>query len=300
MGYSADSADLLAVGEAARICATAAAAEREMRAWASGYGGDEVFVSSAFGPSALTFAYASPWYSADDLRILNHSCSWTFAFDRLVDYHATSHDEIVGIIDRCTAASRGTEPAPSDMLARSLADIRDELVRGPLWPHLGELWTEILSTLLDAQLREWDAAKAADGIALPTMKEYIENADTLMSRIVNVSHWIVTEAEQAEILAHLDVLLEALTARQIALRLANDLSSHEREKPKADLNALVIGADPDLIAGTLAEYRDRCHDLLRPLASASIRPAIALLRSMEFGLEFYSVVDYQAGGPGWK
>jgi Terpene synthase family 2, C-terminal metal binding len=290
MGFSVDSADLLAVGEAGRICAAATAAARDLRAWASGYG--DFFVSSAFGPSTLTFAFASPWLSADDLRVSNRVCAWDIAVDRQIDCYATSHDEIVEIINRCEAISRGDTPAPNDLLARSLADIRDELIRSRLWPHLGQLWADTLSNTLQAELREWDAAKAFNGATLPTMKEYIEDADNFQSRFINIAHWIVTEAEEAEILAHLDVLLEALAARQIALRLANDLCGHEREKSYADLNAFVIGADADLIASTLAEYRDRCHDLLRPLVSASIRPAIALLRSMEFALHFYEVLDY--------
>jgi hypothetical protein len=278
--------------ESGRISALAAGGQRDLTDRAAAY--VEIFPprpfdGTLFGSVALANANAAPWCSHDQLTIANRVALWLCAVDWRIDHLSRSADEADAVVARCLAIAGGREPAGDDALGRFLAEIRDGLRPG--LRSRRRAWTAELRRVLEAMARErrWALDHTAGG-ALPSVADYLANADSFASSFVNVSHWIALG--EAETLAHLPHLTAAGRVVQLILRLANDLATFEREKASGDLNVLLLGVDR---AGVEARIADLVEDGLRRLEELSgrcPREAEYLARQLGFCSGFYRVGDH--------
>ncbi|GAA2456600.1 hypothetical protein GCM10010191_90020 [Actinomadura vinacea] len=242
---------------------------------------------------ACANAFGSPDLEAGDLRIANRTALWIFGLDWLVDHKAAAREEIEDLNRRCLAVADGGEPVPGDGLTAFLAEIRDEVAASPAFPALRADWRTELDRLLDAGVREWDwkaAAAAGDTTALPTLNDYLDNADNFGSAWVNVSHWIV-RADPAT-LAHVAPLRTISHEVQKALRLLNDLATYERDVAWGDLNAQMLGVGRAEAAARIGQIIEGCRDLLEPLREDCPEATAYLERQIGYSTAFYGVSDY--------
>ncbi|GAA0981685.1 hypothetical protein GCM10009555_050230 [Acrocarpospora macrocephala] len=283
---------IAAAAEHGRICALAADCQRDLQKCAARY--PELLPGSPFDPRffstvSLANAFGSPWLPADRLRIANRTCLWISGADWMVDYLATSRDEIQAIVRGCLAVAHG---APADTpLSRFLADLRDDLrddpASAPAFAVLEPVWREELERYLSAEAREWDWKK---GSSRPDVEEYLENSDNFGTSLVNVWHWIFTSSPGS--LAHLDELRAASRKVGHVLRLLNDLASAERDLKWGDINILTLGPGRADVTARIAELMAECRTLIRPLKDSCHQEAVYLERQLGYSTGFYGITDY--------
>ncbi|GAB3970290.1 hypothetical protein GCM10029978_043300 [Actinoallomurus acanthiterrae] len=282
--------------EHGRICALATDCLRDLRDCAAAY--PELFPPDPFGPTvfsgvALANAFGSPWATRGQVRIATRTALWAFAADWLIDYVATSRQEVDEIIRGCSTVAESVVPATEVPLQRFLASIRAELETSAVWPALSAAWCDALHRYLRANAREWEWKTAyADGdrSALPTFAEYLANADNFGSHLVNVSHWISNESvDDPERLRQLAVAGEEV---QRALRLVNDLASYERDLAWGDLNSLMLGVGRDEVGRRIDELVAGCDRLIGALADDFPREAEYLRRQLGYSMGYYGMTDY--------
>ncbi|MEU9016454.1 terpene synthase family protein [Actinomadura sp. NPDC048394] len=281
--------------QAGTICAVAGQAQRQMRAWAADH--PALYDAKAFDPAlfstlALAAAFSGPDLGADRLAVANKVCLWCFGLDWLIDYAASSRDEVAGLVRRCAAVADGEEPAPGtpaeDELSRFLAGIRDELRAEPAFPGLGDVWREELQRMLDAMALEWDwkAARDAGGDA-PSFDEYLANADNLGFAFVFVSHWIASGGG-----GDVTAVREAGWAVQRVIRLLNDLGTYERDLEWGDLNALLLGRPRAEVQERISALTAEARVLIARARDGAPRLADYMERQMDFCAGFYGVTDF--------
>jgi hypothetical protein len=242
---------------------------------------------------ACANVFGSPGLSATDVRIACRTSLWIFGLDWLVDHKAKTRAEIEDINRRCLAVADGGAPVPGDGLTAFLTEIRDEVAASPAFPALRPDWRALLAGLLEAGAREWEwkaAAAAGDRSALPSLDDYLGNADNFGSAWVNISHWIV-RADPAT-LAHAGPLQEISREVQKALRLLNDLATYERDLSWGDLNALMLGVDRAGVTARVGEIVEHCRRLLKPLRDDCPEATEYLDRQIGYSMGFYGGSDY--------
>lgn len=281
--------------ESGRISALAAGGQRDLTERAAAY--PELFPvkpfdGTLFGSVALANANAAPWCTREQLTVANRTALWLCAVDWRIDYLSRSADEADAVVARCLAVAEGREPADDDALGRFLAEIRDRLGAklGVGSGSARRAWLAELRRVLGAMARErrWALDHAA-GKPLPSVADYLANADSFASSFVNVSHWIALD--EADTLAHLPDLTAAGRVVQLILRLANDLATVEREAAAGDLNILLLGVDRAEVDARIAGLAGECLRRLEGLSGHCPREAVYLARQLGFSSGFYRVGD---------
>ncbi|ROO59273.1 hypothetical protein EDC02_1068 [Micromonospora sp. Llam0] len=293
---SSAAANLQSAAENGRICAVAIHGQRDLTEHTRAYPG--LFPARPFDPAvsaavSLATAFAAPWCTPEQLRLANRTALWVFAADWLIDYRATTDDEIVALVDRCRAVAYGAAAGPDDELGRFLADIVAELDQAPAFASRRDRWWAELDRTLTAMHREWRwkaARRAAPAEAGPTFADYLDNADNFGSTFVNVTHWL--RLGDGPTLAHLTELITVSREVQRVLRLVNDLASIKRDTAWGDLNALLLTADRGVVEDQIGHLVDRCRDLLRPLEIRCPNQAAYLSRQLGYTSGFYRVTDF--------
>jgi hypothetical protein len=276
------------------ICARAAEGQRDLQECASTY--RKLFPPDPFDATLLTsvalaVACGAPWLNTDQLRIANRAALWVFGLDRTFDHLAESPDDMVSAVEGCLAVGAGGPPEPGDDLTRFLADIRDALADMPSYPALLPAWRTELDRMLAAMAREWIWKSERDVKGLPTLTDYLSNADNFGSSFVNVVQWGTGFAEPLD---RLPDLLAASRAVQRVLRLVNDLATYDREERWDDLNVLMLGCTRAEVSEMITTLLAESMELLRPLRSTHPQIATYLERQLGFSLGFYRVSDYWA------
>ncbi|MGW5671595.1 terpene synthase family protein [Micromonospora sp. NPDC003776] len=288
---------LRTAAEQGRIWALAARGQRDLAEVGAAY--PELFPARPFDAAlfsnvAAAIAFGAPWCDLARLRVTNRAVLWGFALDWLIDYVATSREEIDRIRARCLAVADGEPPGPDDPLSRLLAELRDELATVPVFADARPAWRTELRKVLDAMAREWDwrHRSTVDGQPgpLPSLAEYLDNADNLACTLVNVTHWIYSG--DPGILAELDRLIEASTEVQRILRLVNDLGTYERDLRWGDLNALLLVEDRAEVELRIDELVGRARELLAELRTTCPEQADYLARQIGFSSGFYRSADF--------
>ncbi|HEY0699201.1 MAG TPA: terpene synthase family protein [Micromonospora sp.] len=291
--------ELSVASEQGRICALAARGQRDLRERADAHRG--LFPAKPFDPAlfstvSLATAFGAPWCTAEQLRMSNRAALWVFGADWQVDYLAVEPAQVERMVQGCLAVADGATPAADDQLGWFLAEIRDELATaagvGTLWPA----WRTELRRMLTAMSREWawkTAHRRAGAVALPTLDDYLDNADNFGSSWVNVSHWIYT-AEPAE-LDELPRLTVAGRAVQRVLRLVNDLATYDRDVSWGDLNALMLVGDRSELVERIGTQVAEARELFEPLRGNCPRQVAYLSRQIGFSSGFYQLTDFWGG-----
>jgi hypothetical protein len=274
-----------------RVSALAAESQRDLMAFAEEFSGlfpPKPFDGSVFATLALANAFAAPDLRPDDLRSANRTSLWAFRLDWEMDTRTSSSRRAAEIATRCRAIGAGRDASDRDLLGQMLARIRDDMSRLPSFDLLGAVWRTELDRVLDAMTREvgWRLGDHA----LPTVDEYVNNADNLGSSFVHVSHWLSNLA--AVQLDDVPAVLTATRAAQRIIRLVNDRATLRRDEHWGDLNALMLG----LTARGLMQRIDRLtsdFELgLASLAPRQPRLALFLRRQVDFCRGFYGLTDY--------
>lgn len=303
--------------EQGRICALAAAGQRDLADRAAAY--PELFPpgpfdATLFGTVSLATAFGAPWCDRDQLRVANRAALWIFAADWLIDHRARTRDEVDSITRRCLRVVDGAD-AGSDPLGRFLAEIRDELAETTpgAFATARPAWREEFRRMLHAMAREWDwkqrlgtAGRATNPVSgpdpglaavagpasgpLPDLDEYLANADNFGSSFVNVSHWIRTG--DPDTLRHLPELVAASRQVQRVLRLVNDLATHQRDVRWGDLNALRLGVDRAEVTRRIETLVQRCHESFAALPFPCRAQGGYLARQIGFSTGFYQLTDF--------
>ncbi|MEU8796166.1 hypothetical protein [Spirillospora sp. NPDC048819] len=277
------------------ICAVAGQSQRQMAAWAADH--PALYNAKAFDPAlfstlALAAAFSGPGLSAGQLRMANRVCVWCFGLDWLIDYTASSHAEVTGLVRRCAAVADGADPGSGtpaeEELARFLAGIRGELEAEPAYSVLGDVWRDELQRVLDAMALEWDwKAVREKGGPSPTFEEYLANADNLGFSFVFASHWIASGGG-----GNVPVVREASRAVQRVIRLLNDLGTYERDLRWGDLNGLLLDRTRGEVEERIGELTSEARALLRDAADDVPELAEYMERQMDFCAGFYGVTDF--------
>jgi Terpene synthase family 2, C-terminal metal binding len=279
-----------------RTCAVAMECLRDLQDCVSAH--PALFSAGPLGPTvfsgvALAHAFSSPGATAKEIRMAARVTLWAFAADWLLDYAATSSEEIEAIVAGCARVGQGGAPDPDVPLECLLAELRDELATRPHWSELRRVWVEHLDRYLSANAREWawkTAHAAGDTTALPTFEQYLANADNIGASLVNVAHWIHNDAVATA--EAMDRLAEVSARAQQALRLLNDLATYERDLEWGDLNSLMLGLGPDEVTHRAEELIARCEEMSEELAIRFPEPAAYLRRQLGHSVGFYGTTDY--------
>lgn len=282
--------EFLAAAEHGRICAVAGKIQRDVQERAAACGDlfeAKPFDAALFSTFSLAIAFSAPWLDSERLRMASRACIWCLGLDWRIDYQASSASDVSGIVDRCLAVAGGATPDQADGLSGFLADIRDELAGVAGFAELRPAWLEELERVLRAMAGEW-AWKSAG--FRPTLDEYLSNADNLGFTFVYISHLIYTTGPAA--VDDLPDLLGAGRAVQRVIRLLNDFATQDRDLAWGDLNALMLGEDPDEVRRRLAVLTRQAQDLIDPLRQRHPQVAAYLDRQMGFCVGFYALSDF--------
>lgn len=293
MGFASttvDTREFRLASDSGRTCAVAGQIQRDITDQTAGYAdlfAAKPFDAAMFGTLAMAIAFSAPWLDSASLRIASRATIWTLGLDWRVDYLADSANDIAEVADACLAVAAGAEPATGDGLTAFLADVRDELATVDGFGGLRTAWLDELRRLLRAHADEWDWRH---GNRLPTLAEYLANADNIAFSFVFLSHLAYTCAPPPP--AQLVELREAGREVQRVIRLLNDFASYERDRAWGDLNALMLNVTRDEVEQTLAAHRAAA--IVRIAAVRTHHPDVAayLARQMGFCAGFYGVSDF--------
>jgi hypothetical protein len=270
---------------AAQVCALSMTTARAAQSWAAKHG---VVTPDIASPIAMSAAFAAPWRHPDELAVANRIGHWTMWLDELIEI-ADSDIAVADLAERCGAVATGDDPGRHDSTTLALADIHGMLVTAPLWPALSALWQDALARLINAHGQQRVFARDLAAGRPPAASRYL--ADTCGVELCWMSHLIASEGP--DVLDDLSPLLAALKSADQAIRLANDLSTIERDRRDGDVNVLMLGMVPDEAREMATTHIDRALSALAPLVAKQVRAAIEIARRTSYVTTFYLMIDYR-------
>ncbi|MFI1964437.1 hypothetical protein ACH429_09975 [Streptomyces pathocidini] len=262
---------------------------RRLREWAESMGPD--FAPQVTEAAALALAASAPWSTADELVPPAKVGLWMQVADDRFDRASLEYRDVPALAQRCIHLAHGAGHDPADTLERALADVTSSLSDCRLHAALAPLWAQRFSLMMRAWCFEWSALRAlAEGGAPIELDTYLQHHHSFGLGPICVAWWMSTG--EPDLTAHLDILLPAVDAMELAVRLANDLRTADREHHYGgSVNALLLGADQQDIDTLINRQLQHCHVLLRPLTDKGLRTAIALGRMADWLVTFYRVTD---------
>jgi hypothetical protein len=248
---------------------------------------------------ALGLAMKSPWRSAGELRLGARIRIWAYAFDDWVEQDATSLAGLDQVFEQCMAVVRTGRSDNSHPLLSALSDCQQEFDRLPSSRRLAPLWVQKFGETLESFRYKWIASQDRDhGHAPADVQEYLAHAGSVMMSICCIAQW--ASYEHTDVLDHLDVLAAALIDVELAVRLANDLATAERERllRRGQNNILQYGVSKAWVRTEIARNADTARHRLMSLVRAGNPPAVELLRLLEWSISFYARGDLRGWGSG--
>ena len=282
---------------------------------------------------AAAVAAIGPGLDEPKLSLLARYSLWTVLLDDTVDAPGVGDAALDSLVERICAVASAVQPPssvveppssvvepPCDPLAAGLAGLLAGFREAD---PAGALYGRLTASLCDAVRAGVDDTRRSRAVQSgqmrrPSMTEYLD----LAGRHVNYRSFayglvllLADRAASAPADPVLDRLDEALGPACVAVRLANDLSSVQRDRVERRLNVLSLrdedGADVTVTAVRREiEFRRHRHDrLLRRLATPPMRPCApapalavpalvvpalvvpALVHSLRVALGVYSVAD---------
>lgn len=289
-----DPADLLPAHAVGRAAAVATAVHRDLQRCVARYPQlfpGEIFDSSLLSAVAMANTFAAPWLGADRQYLVNRAALWTFGLDRWVDGQGARAIDVAALARECDDMVRGRSTS-STPLVRFLAEIRDGLTEAKGYAVFRRTWRDELVAMLAAMGRERAWIEAG---RTPSLRAYLANGDSLAFAFVYATH--LTAVCTPPRPPGLRRLFRAVRLAQRALRLANDLATHERDTLVGDLNVLDLGLDPDAARAAIAELVRRFRAEIVPLRALLPRLSMQLERQLDYNLAFYAAGDYWAVDP---
>lgn len=261
---------------------------QRLEEWAQPYG--TTFDSRRFSAMVQAAYCSMPEASVDRLALTARFPIWVYAIDDRLDSPDITDDELETLVAACRGAVDGASCIGSDPLVSTLAELRSELMRSPLFEHLRAPWELALHQMLIGMRFECYAGRQlAMGLSTPSLEEYLVHAAHSIAVPAHVlTTWIVTE--DASLPEHLDELMKALHEAASAIRLANDLRTVDKEVAEENLNALMLGLTQTELVDRLQGHSNSCQTILSPMLGLS-EAARCLARTLAFSLEFYQCAN---------
>lgn len=276
-------------GQCVPLLKVAGAVLADLREWTAAAlpGHDDLpLVSLAFGAAVV-----GPWASADQLRLPTRMAAWAYALDDHLELRATDADDLV---DRCLAVVRTGQADTSHPLLTSLSAWNQELASLPGYPPLDALWQAKFASCLRGHRYDWVAGRTRER---GTVAEYLDHADSISLWLVNLPRWVAYGGP--DLPAHLDVLVPAVDDLSMAVRLANDLATIDRERDQPGQNNILMydGVTADWVRGRVAERLTAMRRRLEPLLTSDFLPAVGVVRLSEWAIGVYQGTDLRTLTP---
>jgi hypothetical protein len=237
-------------------------------------------------------AVVGPWATAEQLRVTGRMAVWAYALDDHVEREITGLAALDEFFARCSAIVHTGGSDDGHPLLSALSAWQQELTALPGYPALAPVWREAFDACLSGHRYDWVVGWARDLGELPATDatEYLEHSDSSAVGQVHVPRWVVYGG--AELPSRLDVLRPALTDVMVATRLANDLSTFERERAEPGQNNLLMyGVSADWVQAEIGRRLASVHTRLEPLVAADFRPAVGLVRLADWCVGIYAGHD---------
>ncbi|GAB3449362.1 isoprenoid biosynthesis enzyme family protein [Actinophytocola sediminis] len=253
---------------------------------------DLPLVGAAFGAAVV-----GPWATPEELRHSARMAAWAYAFDDHLEQRVTDPGELGELVDRCLAVVHTGQSDPGNPLLHSLSAWQHELARLPGYPPLASLWQTRFAACLRGHRYDWTAGRArergsahAAGITLD-VAEYLDHADSISLWLVNLPRWVAYGG--ADLPARLDVLVPAVDDLTVAVRLANDLATIDRELNEPGQNNILMyaGVTTDWVRDQLTTRLTSVRRRLDPLLAENFLPAMGVIRLSEWATGSYAGAD---------
>ncbi|MFD0683348.1 hypothetical protein [Actinomadura fibrosa] len=301
--------DVVAAADAAVVAARLTA---RSAAWAARLG--PPFDPGLAPLCSLPAAFVAPWLSGAGADLTARTGLWIFALDAWTDGPPARHDPArlrAGLAAlRATAQAPPTpttnaEPPPYGegafggaavsweggqvgALGAALAQIRDAVA---VAPGVLAWWRRAADAALAGALFEYEAARrVAAGGPPPLLGAYLRHgaASIALAPLV-LAMW--SDMPDVTRPGLLPALRRPLRDACVAVRLANDLRGHQRERGEGVLDALALGLPAERARRLLAGHVERCRRALDTLAESAPGPALALERQLLWSVRHYEQID---------
>lgn len=261
----------------------------DVRSWAAAHLPDHEnlpLFGAAFGASVV-----GPWATPNQLRLPARMVAWAYAFDDHVERKVTDREELNELVDRCLAVVHTGQPDTGTPLLSSLSAWQQELARLPAYPPLESLWKAKFTSCLRGHHYDWTAGWARERGIAPDVEEYLAHADSISLWLVNLPRWVAYGGD--ELPAHLDTLVPAVDDLSVAVRLANDLATIDRERAEPGQNNILMcpGVSPDWVRSEITDRLASVRRRLDPLIAENYLPAIGIIRLSEWSMGIYNGTD---------
>ncbi len=257
----------------------------DLARWAGQY---PSFDPTPFSGLVLTTAVHVPTWSRPKRLLAAIVSAWILTFDGMVDEGRIPESEQASRLAAYKAVIRRdtpTSPLPKDDLSQALRDIRERMAAYPSSAALFRHWESSFDQMVDAIVWHHHAASALRGMPdragmhRPSYEALIERA----LHSIGVPFYLATcfiLHEDPTIEERLPGLIEIGEECALAIRLANDLRTWEREEIEQTINTVMVlrhdilrenpGIGP-------AESRNRAIQVLKDRELASIARTHRLL-----------------------
>jgi len=230
------------------------------RRWAARH---RVIQERRLRPLSLLLSAAGPTCSARAIASQMCATLWVFALDDLFDDPASPEEELHCIEMEAKNALHdggGGDHAEHAMTA-ALREVRSDLVGYPLFGALEGKWSEVVARTIAGMRAErvWQVARRGGSASLPSYADYLESGGYSIGAHAHAWTAIVT-LDDSSAPRHVDWLHELIVPTAWAIRLVNDLRSHEKELAEGGVNAVILHTAACVQAGVppeLAEVRAR-------------------------------------------
>jgi hypothetical protein len=238
----------------------------------------------------LYAAGSAPGLPAPGTLLLAQTMAWIVAVDEWAD---NTRHSIRGGIDHLSTVATGGEVVTGCLLASALADIRRTFHASHHGPRLLPHWQRASTGLLTGMQFEHDTAHQAPDQPVPSLDLYLHHgAATSGTPMMMLTAW--SALTMPELPAVAAMLQQPLREAALALRLANDLSGHDREHREGSLNALLLGASPQHVQHLAAQATRRARGSLQNFTATSCPAARMLDHHLLFFLRLYQRGDLLA------
>lgn len=224
-----------------RILTTASNASREVADFAERHHFSDL-VSSRVWPLSLMMAGSYRELETSDIALITKLVVWIFAFDDVMDERGANLDNLNRVVRATSSVTRGEPPTRDFALLPGLVEVRSEFQRLAQWHQLGPSWINAMCTMQRGMLFEsyWRVGYSIFGPqALPSEALYIDQAwrSVGVSPMLQSAMLLIADRSIADHQPHLQHLVELASK---AIRYANDIQSHQKEREEGNINSLVV------------------------------------------------------------
>ncbi|MEU2430171.1 terpene synthase family protein [Streptomyces sp. NPDC007861] len=250
----------------APVCAHAVHLISDLRSWNQRYGG--VVSDVRLTGIGMFTAFIAPWLGPEELAPTARVVAWCCALDDYADNKETSPEEVATLIDVCRRVLNGEPPDTADPIVGALAAVRAGVAGRRLPAAHARAWNRSLDRVLSATLFECEARHhIATGLPAPSVEDYLARSTGSILVEVFALNLCIAEGRK-DAVSQLTALAEALSHAEYAVRLANDLASHRRERAAGDINAIMLGMGQEEARRRVAAHTGRCREVLHPFLRA--------------------------------